>query len=319
MAGCVDAFGLTDTGLVREGNDDQFLIADLKKTIVVHQTSLSYDDETPLMGSSQAKVFVVADGVRAGTCSGRASLLAIQSIVQSLLNSMHWLLGFEDAREDTFLDDLRAAFAYSQQKIQLISHADSPHSQHLTTLTMAYVVWPRLYVTHSGSSSACLFRDGKLIHLTDLLTSGNEVGEAASIACDPVLSSAVQERASEHNDCGKSPKVGRFVLQLKDKLLLCTDGLTESLASLEIAECLAQNRSSEETCYGLIRLANHTGGTDNTTVVLAQFMDGSEQRARQLAEQLGMSKPEQEPSSPQERQASNSLPAESQVAPAADF
>ena len=53
MTGCVDTFGITDIGPDRDRNDDQFLIADLKKAVVLHQTSLSYDDDTLLMGRSQ--------------------------------------------------------------------------------------------------------------------------------------------------------------------------------------------------------------------------------------------------------------------------
>ena len=63
MTGRMDTFGLTDIGLVRERNDDQFLIADLKKSVIIHQTSLSYDDETHLLGGSKAQLLLVADGV----------------------------------------------------------------------------------------------------------------------------------------------------------------------------------------------------------------------------------------------------------------
>ena len=58
MTGRMDTFGLTDIGLVRERNDDQFLIADLKKSVIIHQTSLSYDDETHLLGGSQAQLLL---------------------------------------------------------------------------------------------------------------------------------------------------------------------------------------------------------------------------------------------------------------------
>ncbi|GEM_PF-2438767 len=68
--------------------DHPFLIADLKKSVVIHQTSLSYDDETLLMGASQAKVFMVADGVGGGSSGDRASLMAIRlTHDQTLVNA----------------------------------------------------------------------------------------------------------------------------------------------------------------------------------------------------------------------------------------
>ena len=73
MVGRMDTFGLTDIGLVRATNEDQFLIADLKKSVIIHQTSLSYDDETHLMGGSQAKLLLVADGV-GGSSAGEAKV-----------------------------------------------------------------------------------------------------------------------------------------------------------------------------------------------------------------------------------------------------
>ena len=38
-----DLFGLTDTGKVREANEDQFLIAELSKSLLIVQTSLAQD------------------------------------------------------------------------------------------------------------------------------------------------------------------------------------------------------------------------------------------------------------------------------------
>lgn len=82
----MDCFGESHVGLVRQKNEDQFMIADLKKSVVIHQTSLSYDDETKMLGGSLAKLLLVADGVGAML---QASRLALENVVQYLLNAMH--------------------------------------------------------------------------------------------------------------------------------------------------------------------------------------------------------------------------------------
>jgi len=63
MRGKMDCYGLSDRGKKRENNEDQFLIADLCKSMVIHQTSLSHEDHTRLFGGSQGKMLVVADGM----------------------------------------------------------------------------------------------------------------------------------------------------------------------------------------------------------------------------------------------------------------
>lgn len=292
MTGCVDTFGITDIGPDRDRNDDQFLIADLKKAVVLHQTSLSYDDDTLLMGRSQAKLFILSDGASGGNTGERSSLVAIQSVVQSLLNSTHWLRSAEDTTEATFLEDLAVAFDHSQQKIRQFSATDAAESQCAGTLTIAKLIWPRLYVIHTGSASTFLYRAGELMGLTNpqsskTMNTHKDDSAAVDFTSVPVPRDSADNTVS---DCG--PSIRRLTLQLNDKLLLCTDGLTSCLSDAAMAEFLAQDRSSEETCYDLIRAANQAGGADNMTVILAQFMDGSEQRARHLAEQLAIPEPD---------------------------
>ena len=53
MRGKMDYYGMTDAGKVRAANEDQFLIASLHKSLLIHQTSLSHDDHTRLFGGTE--------------------------------------------------------------------------------------------------------------------------------------------------------------------------------------------------------------------------------------------------------------------------
>jgi protein phosphatase len=65
--------------------------------------------------------------------------------------------------------------------------------------------------------------------------------------------------------------VQRFKLQRGDQLLLCTDGLTETVDDSTIAHVLLDAKSAQRACQDLVELALAGGGSDNVTVVLANF------------------------------------------------
>lgn len=81
-------FGLTDPGPLRQSNEDQFLIAELRKDMRVRQSSLPqpvnrYSDE-------RGYLMVVADGMGGRRVGERASALAIDTIEELSLNTLKW-------------------------------------------------------------------------------------------------------------------------------------------------------------------------------------------------------------------------------------
>ena len=66
-------------------------------------------------------------------------------------------------------------------------------------------------------------------------------------------------------------KVRHLPLLNEDRLLLCTDGLTEMVDEEEIAGVLMRDQSAQDTCQTLVDLALEHGGTDNVTVLLAKY------------------------------------------------
>ena len=283
MRGKMDCHGLTDRGRKRENNGDQFLISDLCKAMLIHQTSLSHEDHTRLFGGSQGKMLVVADGMGGHIAGERASTLAIDALANYVLNTMPWLLRLLESQEDDLQEDLKQAMELCQKKIEIDSSANSERFGMGTTLTMAYITWPRLYVVHVGDSRCHLFRDSRLEQITRDHTKAQEMverglltaKEAAASRWSHVLWNCLGGGSSE-----LSPEVYKSTLILGDTLLLCSDGLTTCLHHNEIREILAQNRTAEDTCHLLVDNANKAGGPDNITVVVARFIALNEQEAK---------------------------------------
>jgi PPM family protein phosphatase len=276
MVGKMDCFGLTDAGLARGANEDQFLIADLNKSMLVHQTSLSHEDHTRLFGGSQGKLLLVADGM-GGQAGGRqASALAVEGLASYVLNTMPWFYRLAEGHEDDLREELKAALEACQRRVEGAAEARPGGGRMGTTLTMAYVLWPRLFVVHAGDSRCYLLRDGRLHRVTTDHTVAQQLvergvlgpEEAGESRWSHVLWNCIGGGSHELN-----PDVYKATLQLGDTLLLCTDGLTKVVSDAEILRTLRRGERAREACDRLVALANAGGGPDNVTAVVARFLD----------------------------------------------
>src|SRR5262249_21772968 len=143
-----------------------------------------------------------------------------------------------------------------------------------TTLTVACSLGPVLLTTHVGDTRAYLCRGGKLMRLTRDQTMAQSLADAGAIRPEEiaehpmrhVLTSALAARPGF-----VQVDVGRWRLENGDRLLLCSDGLTEMVSEKQIATVLASDAPSATVCRKLIDLALQAGGEDNVTVVLARY------------------------------------------------
>jgi len=272
MLGKMDWAGLTDTGRVRPVNEDQFLIASLSKSMQVHSTSLNLDDQTRLFGPSQGRLFLVADGMGGHAAGRRASTLAVDALTSYVLNTMHWFFRLRQDREDLFIDELKAALEHCQQEVWAEAQRVPRERGMGTTLTMAYLAWPQLFVVHAGDSRCYLMREGRLRQVTRDHTVAQRLADAGQLD-DPDHSpwSHMLYNAVGGGTDQVRPEVRRADLALGDTLLLCTDGLSKHVPDPEIGRLLGSAGSSVEACRRLVDAANAAGGSDNITAVVVRF------------------------------------------------
>src|SRR5215470_147380 len=84
----VTAFGLTDIGRERDSNEDQFLVADLAKTMRIRHTSLP--EPKVQVGNERGHLLLVADGMGGHNAGECASAMAVAAIQQFTLNTLKW-------------------------------------------------------------------------------------------------------------------------------------------------------------------------------------------------------------------------------------
>jgi protein phosphatase len=67
------------------------------------------------------------------------------------------------------------------------------------------------------------------------------------------------------------PHIRSFKLHPGDRLLLCTDGLTDMLSDRTIKKTLSAALPLEQSAQSLVKQANEMGGCDNTTVIVIDW------------------------------------------------
>lgn len=272
--GSIDCCGMTDRGRVRDVNEDQFLVGELKKSLCVYHTSLGLDD-ADYLGGTQGQLLLVADGLGGHASGERASTLAVDSLARFAVNAMHWCTRLDDGDDHQVFAEWRKAL----KECDMAVHAEAeqlPERRGMgTTLTMAYVAWPSAFVLHAGDSRCYLLRQGQLSRITTDHTLAQKMVDAGMIPAERAGNSRFSHvlwNAIGGSDDGVSVEAHKLALELGDVLLLCTDGLTKGLEEAEITQILNDSHTAAESCEKLVVSADEAGGQDNTTVVIARFL-----------------------------------------------
>ncbi len=266
----IECAGRTDIGMKRMINQDQFLIADLHKNM--HVRSSSYPNmREQLFGETLGKLMFVADGVGGGPAGEIASQMAIQSMAQFLLNSMHWLFNPKQPEIDQFVEDLKAGAMRSHETVRGQAEVDPNWRGMGTTLTAAYLMWPMAYVLHVGDSRCYVLRDGTLELLTKDQTLAQHLSDCGQLKGAEFESSPYHHVLLSSIGSSEDPHAVVYKTRLRpgDRMLLCSDGVNAHLNDSDIELILASNLTSDEICRQFIETAKERGGRDNITAVVA--------------------------------------------------
>jgi protein phosphatase len=269
----VDVSALSHVGLVRETNEDQYLVARLTRRLESMLTSLPAGD-VPEIADEVNYVMAVADGMGGHAAGEVASRLVLSAAVSLALEVPDW--AFKITEGGLPAVERRARQLVQQVGSILIERADQDPALHGmgSTLTAVRSYGRDLLIVHVGDSRAYMCRGGRLHKLTRdhtyvqmLLDTGQLASkEEAPPRIRHVLVN-VLGGSTEHVDVD----VDLVKLEDGDRLLLCSDGLTDLVDDETIAALLTKAPSSHDACASLLALALERGGRDNITVVAAVY------------------------------------------------
>jgi PPM family protein phosphatase len=251
----VKAFGLSDPGRVRKNNEDAFLVTALADAHVGE----ALREVVTLDASEQPVLLAVSDGMGGADAGEVASALVVESLRSAMAEAKgDWDEVTKKAVERANRDVWNAARAPGRKGMGATVTAVCFHGTHA-------------YIAEVGDSRAYLIRDGRVRQVTRdqsfvqyLLDAGALKPEEAEKY--PMKNVVLQAM-------GQSPDVqvalGRLELRQGDRVLLCSDGLSNMLKAPEMREILDQEATLDAACKKLIEKANERGGEDNITVVVA--------------------------------------------------
>jgi protein phosphatase len=264
---------LSHPGKVRPGNEDHFLTACFGRSMVPLQTNLAAG-QIPDRFAEVGYALVVADGMGGHAAGEVASSLAISLGVNLALNSPKWNLTMtpEGIRES--METWRQRISQIDALLKERGRADPALAGMGTTLTLACSVGAHLCLYHAGDSRAYLFRRGHLQRLTQDHTVAQSLVDVGLIRPEQAARHHLRHvltRALGGGNSDSEAEIHYLQLDDGDRLLLCTDGLTEMVSDARIAEVLGRVEGSEGASRALVEQALDAGGKDNVTVVLARY------------------------------------------------
>jgi len=268
----VDFGAMSHPGKVRPNNEDHYSVVRRRRSRDVLFTNLPARLLPQV--AEDAYGMAVADGIGGSAFGEIASMLALRTGWDLTTNAFKWHFKASEREAEEVLEMLKLYGQLINRALLERAEADPRLSGMGTTITAAYTIGLDAFIGHVGDSRAYLFRDGSLERLTRDHTLAEEMVEAGVI---PNVEAASRYMRNMLVNClgGRTKEVDVEVNHVQlahgDRLLLCTDGLTDMVAEAEITRILGRQIRPDDACHELVDLALEHGGKDNVTVVLAAY------------------------------------------------
>ena len=213
------------------------------------------------------RIVAVADGVGGAAAGEVASAVVIDQLV--LMDKCRLSAPLDSA--------LERAVRSANATVEFVASCRPRMAGMSTTLTAVALRDDQYAVAHIGDSRAYLLRDGVLTQLTRDDSYVQELLESGAI--DPASARRHPNRSlvlrALDGDPQRAPTVAVRRARLGDRLLLCSDGLSDFVGD-EVLQSTLSRHSLERSAQDLVDLALRAGGRDNISVIVADVVERNE-------------------------------------------
>jgi len=271
----ISVYAKSDVGVVRSGNEDNFLVLNLSTADTWKPESPADNPPVSLTSFSQShygSLIAVTDGMGGALAGEVASRLAVECVRDRMLE----LQASPSYSKFSFPERLRLSIELANLYVYQMSAKRPEYNGMGATFTAVGLSGTDAYFGQVGDSRAYLIRDR---HIQQVTRDQSLVGQLVEAGH---LTEEEAERHSYRNvilqALGASPNlnvvIDRLPIRDMDTFALCSDGLSNKLRPDEMKAIIDQSGSLKAACESLINLANERGGEDNITVLIAQVSGG---------------------------------------------
>jgi serine/threonine protein phosphatase PrpC len=271
----ISVYAKSDVGVVRSGNEDNFLVLNLSTADTWKPEDANENPPVSLTTFNQShygSLIAVTDGMGGALAGEVASRLAVECVRDRMLE----LQASPTYSKFPFPERLRLSIELANLYVYQMSAKRAEYSGMGATFTAVGLSGTTAYFGQVGDSRAYLIRDGRIQQITRDQSLVGQLVEAGH------LTEEEAERHSYRNvilqALGASPNLNVVIdgLEIRnmDTFALCSDGLSNKVRPDEIKAIIDHSGSLKEACESLISLANERGGEDNITVMIAQVSGG---------------------------------------------
>ncbi len=269
---CIESYGTTDMGPVRENNEDDFFAVDFR---------FFQPDGLALGGRSlkQRGLYIVCDGMGGHQKGEVASALIVRELRKKILTYLA-----EELPPNNFDQEIKEIVKEANDVLLEVNILEGipAHEGRMGTTLVAFLAFENeAFITHVGDSRCYKYEKGELTLMTEDHNLANQAlhagtfktrEEAEHMRGGKVLTQAIGPREGTH----LVPDVRRDLIRGDCYILLCSDGLTDVVKEPEIKEIIESGDGNlRRIARRLIKRAYKNTTRDNITVVLIRFTQSS--------------------------------------------
>jgi serine/threonine protein phosphatase PrpC len=249
---------MTDVGRARQTNEDACSVTELESGQLIDVL----DKEHKIDIGHKGVLLAVSDGMGGHQAGEVASALVIESLSRELAKD----------QQGPLHKQLEEAVLRANRRVHNAARSAERHGMG-ATLTAIMIRGTEAFIAEVGDSRGYLVRNGRLRQMT------RDQSMVQMLVDQGVMSREDARKAPGKNvilqAVGLAPDVrvaiGRLELRRGDRLMLCSDGVSNQMSDDELRQILTRSEP-REACETMIALANERGGEDNETVIVADIV-----------------------------------------------
>jgi len=229
------------------------------------------ENQDSFFADPEPALFLVSDGMGGHRGGAIASEIVAEDLPVMIENALDKLKVGTTRAVRSLLERM---IAEQSKQLQLEGTSETGFRDMGATLVIVLLRKNRCFVANLGDSRAYRLRKGKMAQITRDHSVVSELIEKGRIEPEEAINHEARGQITQYVGMEEKARshVRSFTLKKSDRLLLCTDGLTDMLDDTKIAAILSAETDHQAACKSLVAAANKAGGHDNVTTLVIDWL-----------------------------------------------